>query len=65
MTLIFQMAIRLLRPLTCLRVSALARPLHVSAARLNQNIINIQDADHFEEKVVKSENPVIVDFHAT
>lgn len=41
----------------------LRRTLFTSSARLGQ-IFNIQDAQDFEEKVVKSADPVIVDFYA-
>lgn len=38
---------------------------HTSVARHNEHIINIQDEADFKKRVIGSETPVIVDFHAT
>ena len=45
----------------CQRVSF----FHTSGLRANEHIINIQDEEDFEKRVVGSKVPVVVDFHAT
>lgn len=49
------------------------RLIHTTSQRLNPadesaqkfEIINIQDGEHFQQHVLNSKVPVIVDFHAT
>ncbi|KAM4651832.1 thioredoxin, mitochondrial [Discoglossus pictus] len=48
-------------PLTS-AVPVAARP--ISTSPLCRNTFNVQDADDFQERVVGSETPVVVDFHA-
>jgi thioredoxin 1 len=43
--------------------STVSRSISTSSVRLGQ-IFNIQDAKDFESKVIKSKDPVIVDFYA-
>eukprot|EP00914_Ancora_sagittata_P014383 GHVO01027994.1.p1 GENE.GHVO01027994.1~~GHVO01027994.1.p1 ORF type:complete len:379 (+),score=57.01 GHVO01027994.1:94-1230(+) len=38
---------------------------HASPFRFNENIVQIQDADDFDKKVLKNSVPVVLDFHAT
>lgn len=50
--------------LSCHRIAlGVSRPFCTSSVRLGQ-IFNIQDAQDFENKVVKSKDPVVVDFYA-
>ncbi|XP_053325076.1 thioredoxin, mitochondrial [Spea bombifrons] len=49
---------------TVQRFSTLPNVRHFSSSLKHRVTFNVQDADDFQERVVASETPVVVDFHA-